>query len=150
MRQPLRRVRTLCRARRMLRDLAAGEFAIAEAETRRAAREREEMEARREGLLEDAVPRLLEAEGPNPMLMLELEREAAERLVIDAEKRREAAAALSEDRRAALRRREAELRTAERILERAAFELEAAVHREEQRAIDDLVASRGRRAGSEA
>lgn len=150
MKHSLRRVRTLCRARRMLRDLAAGEFAVAEADTRRAAREREEMEARREGLLDGAVPRLLGAAGPGPLLMVELEREAAERLVIEAEKRREAAAAISEDRRASLRRREAELRTAERILERAAFELEAAVHRDEQRAIDDLVASRGRRAGSEA
>ena len=143
----LRTARQLCSARKRLRDAAAGAFAVAEAETWARAARRDVVEAERQQLLEASPARLMRASTGNELLIIEEERQLADRLLMVAEQERREAAKVSEVHRQALARRESELRTAEHVLEEVLEERDALALRTEQHALDDLSAARARRDG---
>ena len=141
----IKQLRTLTRVRRRLRDVAAGAFALADLETRATTLQVESIGEARRALIDGAPARILGGSDANELLLIEMERGAADRLVASAIERRVASEKVSEARRAALVRGEAGLRTAERLFERAIDVFDEAVRRDEQRTTDDLVAARSRR-----
>lgn len=138
-------LRALSSARRRLRDVAAGSLASAEAEVFERARRSTHMAEERQRMIEEAPARLLAAGSASELLLADEERRLAERRLAESEQERQAAVRESQARQQVLARREADLRVAERVLERTLEQREQAAQREEQRALDDRAGSQGRR-----
>jgi hypothetical protein len=131
------RIARLVMARRKLRDLAAGELAEADLQTRRAT----EYHITAEAVLEETL-RGTPVERAVDLLLLEDERQFARADVKAAAEKLEAARAVSDKQRVRLVAREKDLRLAEELHERAIDARNERIGRHEQGESDDRSAAR--------
>lgn len=133
-----RQLRAVIAARGRLRDLAGAVHAQAAADEQRAAIVASTAAAELELAIASARERMATSAGISELMRIadELAGDQAEALA--AEQRRTAAGARARESAAALRTRERELRTVERVLEDSRDRLEVAFERGEQRVNDDM------------
>ena len=141
----LRAIRKVREARRRLRDHAAAATVAAEQHLTQAAEDRELAEDGLERIIDGANSRLVERPNATVLMLFDDERTRAVRNIDHAGEAVLTAQGESEKARNALRLRERDLRSSEKLMDRMRAEQEATLARGEQRLADDLSATRLRR-----
>jgi flagellar export protein FliJ len=131
-------------ARQRLRDAAAGELAVADAEMAEAVERRSDAAAELTEVKEGVVARLAEAQTVRALWEFESEHHIAQLILKKAEEEAEKARLLREEQRTHLMQRARELKTAEKVIDKTRAGLRSDERRAEQRMTDDL-AGRARR-----
>jgi hypothetical protein len=138
----LRLLKRVHDARRRIRDVAAGEAAVADALHAEAIDGRDRAQGALDGAFAAAPERIAAAGRAAELLAMELERTAARQAVVEAEKARAEAERAAEARRQVLAAKEREVRSLEKAIERTRGVLVVGERRAEQGANDDLSGSR--------